>query len=97
MTTHTPCASDIWWTLDFASAFLSPGVNSRAELVYPRHPERRSAPLARGKLKKVDISLLSIKIFVEVSNIWKNGKRVLYIVLKVLLNEKMKKCIAISL
>jgi hypothetical protein len=33
MTTHTPCARDIWWTLDFASAFLSPGVNSRAELV----------------------------------------------------------------
>jgi hypothetical protein len=42
MTTHTPCARDIWWTLDFASAFLSPGVNSRTELVpsprayYPR-------------------------------------------------------------
>jgi hypothetical protein len=35
MTTHTPMnsARDIWWTLDFASAFLSPGVNSRAELV----------------------------------------------------------------
>jgi hypothetical protein len=33
MTTHTPCARDIWWTLDFATAFLSPGVNSRAELV----------------------------------------------------------------
>jgi hypothetical protein len=33
MTTHTPCARDIWWTLDFASAFLSPGVNSRTELV----------------------------------------------------------------
>jgi hypothetical protein len=33
MTIHTPCARDIWWTLDFASAFLSPDVNSRAELV----------------------------------------------------------------
>ena len=33
MITHTPCARDIWWTLDFASAFLSPDVNSRAELV----------------------------------------------------------------
>ena len=33
MTTHTPCASDIWWILDFPSAFLSPGVNSRAELI----------------------------------------------------------------
>jgi hypothetical protein len=30
---YTPCARDIWWTLDFASAFLYPGVNSRAELV----------------------------------------------------------------
>jgi hypothetical protein len=27
------CAHDIWWTLDFASAFISPGVNSLAELV----------------------------------------------------------------
>jgi hypothetical protein len=31
--THTPCARDHCWTLDFANAFLSPGVNSRAELV----------------------------------------------------------------
>ena len=32
-----PCtvthARDHWWTLNFANAFLSPGVNSRAELV----------------------------------------------------------------
>jgi hypothetical protein len=48
MTTHTPMnrARDIWWTLDFASAFLSPGVNSRGELVpspgaYARNGERR--------------------------------------------------------
>ena len=35
MTTHTPMnrTRDNWWTLDFASAFLSPGVNSRGELV----------------------------------------------------------------
>ena len=26
------CARDIWWTLDFASPFLPPGVNSRADL-----------------------------------------------------------------
>jgi hypothetical protein len=26
-------ARDHWWTLDFANAFVSPGVNSRAELV----------------------------------------------------------------
>jgi hypothetical protein len=43
------------------------------------------------KLKMADISFLSIKIFVEVSKIWKNGKRVLYIVLKFLSNEKIKK------
>jgi hypothetical protein len=29
-------ARDHWWTLDFANAFVSPGVNSRWELVYPR-------------------------------------------------------------
>jgi hypothetical protein len=39
------------------------------------------------KLKIVDISFLSIKTFVEVRKIWKNGKRVLYIVLKDLSNE----------
>ena len=33
MTTHTPCARDILWTLDSASAFLSLGVNNRTELV----------------------------------------------------------------
>jgi hypothetical protein len=35
MTIHTPMnrARDNWWTLDFASAFLSPGVKSRGELV----------------------------------------------------------------
>jgi hypothetical protein len=26
-------ARDIWWTLDFANAFVSPCVNSRGELV----------------------------------------------------------------
>ena len=26
-------ARDIWWTLDSANAFVSPGVNSRGELV----------------------------------------------------------------
>jgi hypothetical protein len=29
-------ARDYWWTLDFANAFVSPGVNSRGELV-PSH------------------------------------------------------------
>jgi hypothetical protein len=35
---------DTWWTIDFASAFLSPGVNSRAELVpSPRACARNGA------------------------------------------------------
>jgi hypothetical protein len=43
MTTHTPMnrARDIWWTLDFASAILSPGANSRGELVNSHGASRR--------------------------------------------------------
>ena len=38
-------ARDHWWTLDFANASLSPGVNSRAELVpSPRANARNGAP-----------------------------------------------------
>jgi hypothetical protein len=33
-------ARDYWWTLDFANAFVSPGVNSLAELV-PSHAASR--------------------------------------------------------
>jgi hypothetical protein len=33
-------ARDIWWTLDFPNAFVSPGVNSRVELV-PSHGASR--------------------------------------------------------
>jgi hypothetical protein len=33
-------ARDIWWTLDFPNAFVSPGVNSRGELV-PSHGASR--------------------------------------------------------
>jgi hypothetical protein len=33
-------ARDIWWTLDFANAFVSPGVNSRGGLV-PSHGASR--------------------------------------------------------
>jgi hypothetical protein len=36
-------ARDHWWTLDFANAFVSPGVNSQGELV--------PSPSARGKLE----------------------------------------------
>jgi hypothetical protein len=38
-------ARDHWWTLDFANAFLSQGVNSRAELVpSPLAYARNGAP-----------------------------------------------------
>jgi hypothetical protein len=38
-------ARDHWWTLDFANAFVSPGVNSRAELVpSPRAYAQNDAP-----------------------------------------------------
>ena len=43
-----PRARNYWWTLDFANVFLSPNVNSRAELV--SLPERRFATLARVKI-----------------------------------------------
>jgi hypothetical protein len=33
-------ARDNWWSLDFANAFVSPGVNSRGELV-PSHGASR--------------------------------------------------------
>jgi hypothetical protein len=34
-------ARDIWWTLDFANAFVSPEVNSRGELVNSHGASRR--------------------------------------------------------
>jgi hypothetical protein len=34
-------ARDHWWTLDFANAFVSPGVNSRGELVSSHGALRR--------------------------------------------------------
>jgi hypothetical protein len=38
-------ARDHWWTLDFANAFVSPGVNSRAGLLpSPRAYARNGAP-----------------------------------------------------
>jgi hypothetical protein len=48
MTTHSTSlvsARDHWWTLDFANAFVSPGVNSRGELVpSPWDYARNAAP-----------------------------------------------------
>jgi hypothetical protein len=40
-------ARDIWWTLDFANAFVSPGVNSRGELV-PSHGASTANPPTPG-------------------------------------------------
>jgi hypothetical protein len=34
-------ARDIWWTLDFANAFVSPGVNSRGGGLVPSHGASR--------------------------------------------------------
>jgi hypothetical protein len=34
-------ARDNWWTLDFPNAFVSPGVNSRGELVPSQGASRR--------------------------------------------------------
>jgi hypothetical protein len=44
-------ARDIWWTLDFANAFVSPGVNSRGELVPSHGASRRrlgDQPVSQG-------------------------------------------------
>jgi hypothetical protein len=53
MTTHTPCARDIWWTLDFASAFHFPGVNSRTEFVPSPRAYGRNGVLRRSLGNKV--------------------------------------------
>jgi hypothetical protein len=61
MTTHTPMnrARDIWWTLDFASVILFPGVNSRGELVPSHGASRRrlgeNTPLDLSFLVNVDM------------------------------------------
>jgi hypothetical protein len=41
-------ARDHWWTLDFANAFVSPGVNSRRELVPSHGASRRRLGDERG-------------------------------------------------
>jgi hypothetical protein len=53
-------ARDIWWTLDSANAFVSPGVNSRGELV-PSHgaSRRRLGDNYKIVIKKV------IKSFIQ--------------------------------
>jgi hypothetical protein len=64
-------ANDDWWTLEFANAYLSPGVNSRAEFVpSPRVNVRNGVPhfraLGSGKMKIATIvykSSLLIRAF----------------------------------
>jgi hypothetical protein len=64
-----PCARDIWWTLDFASAFLSPGVNSRPELVpSPRAYARNGAP-RRWLGKKVNMDK-SVSFILDINECW---------------------------
>jgi hypothetical protein len=45
-------ARDNWWTLDFANAFVSPGVNSRGELV-PSHGASRRRLGDKGTCKYI--------------------------------------------
>jgi hypothetical protein len=47
-------ARDNWWTLDFANAFVSPGVNSRGELV----PSHGSGITLNWKLSGTDAAIL---------------------------------------
>jgi hypothetical protein len=55
LNTPTPLvthARDHWWTLDFANAFVFPGVNSRGELVpSPRAYARNGAPRVGSGIK----------------------------------------------
>jgi hypothetical protein len=48
-------ARDIWWTLDFPNAFVSPGVNSRGELVPSHGASRRRLgdKRCRNELNKI--------------------------------------------
>ena len=57
-------ARDIWWTLDFANAFVSPGVNSRGELV-PSHGAscRRLGDYMHDKVAFFKIQLHFVKSF----------------------------------
>jgi hypothetical protein len=57
-------ARDIWWTLDFANAFVSPGVNSRGELA-PSHGA------SRRRLGDYNILLF---FFTEINQILPKGK-----------------------
>jgi hypothetical protein len=54
-------ARDIWWTLDSANAFVSPGVNSRGELV-PSHSasRRRLGDDGRSALGIADLIKVSV-------------------------------------
>jgi hypothetical protein len=61
MVTH---ARDHWWTLDFANPFVSPGVNSRAELL-PSPPAYARNGAARRWLGDDNVLLLLYGFFVK--------------------------------
>ena len=56
-----------WWTLDFASAFLSPGVNIRAELVPTPRANARNA-VGSGMIKIVNWAIQNtrIQLFIQI-------------------------------
>jgi hypothetical protein len=59
-------ARDHWWPLDFANAFVSPGVNSRGELIpSPRAYARNGAPRRwlRGKTPAHAVNITNNKDF----------------------------------
>jgi hypothetical protein len=65
--TPTPLVThvrDHWWTLDFANAFVSPGVNSRGELV-PSHgaSRRRLGDVVQIKLGGKSLAYIRIPKF----------------------------------
>jgi hypothetical protein len=51
-------ARDHWWTLDFANALVSPGVNSRGELVPSHSASRRQLGDKYGKMFYISLIIL---------------------------------------
>ena len=58
-------ARDIWWTLDFPNAFVSPGVNSRGELVPSHGASRRRL----GDKKPTSWSTFSLSKFADMMSL----------------------------
>jgi hypothetical protein len=70
--TPTPLVShtrDNWWTLDFANAFVSPGVNSRGELVPSHGASRRRLGDKSGEYTGIqECFSLNLRSLVHTSN-----------------------------